>query len=123
MKLKMRFFRKDKDKKKQQQAHHQPPQPHDSQIAKYSSQVQQNYRGDTSPLYIPTRASTQLFQNLPKEILPRIFSFVCPHTQDETYETCETSAIFDACMLCDLRDLAHCARVCWKWNQVANALL
>ncbi|KAF6817310.1 F-box domain protein [Colletotrichum sojae] len=123
---KMRFFRKDKDKKKQQQVHHQPPQSHDvaeHQVAKYSSQVQQNYRGDASPLYLPTLASTQLFQNLPKEILPRIFSFVCPHTQDETYETCETSAIFDACMLCDLRDLAHCARVCWKWNQVANAAL
>ncbi|TEA21262.1 hypothetical protein C8034_v007361 [Colletotrichum sidae] len=123
---KMRFFRKDKDKKKQQQAHHPTAQSldvPDHQLSKYSAQVQQNYRNAISPLYTPTRASTQLFQTLPKDILPRIFSFVCPHTQDETYETCETSAIFDACMLCDLRDLAHCARVCWKWNQAANALL
>ncbi|GKT84677.1 F-box domain-containing protein [Colletotrichum tofieldiae] len=124
---KMRFFRKDKDKKKQQQGHQQQKSHEftDQQLSKYSSQVQQNYRNVVSPpgTHIPTRASAALFQSLPKEILPRIFSFVCPHTQDETYETCETSAIFDACMLCDLRDLAHCARVCWKWNQVANALL
>ncbi|KAF9881031.1 F-box domain-containing protein [Colletotrichum karsti] len=123
---KMRFFQKDKDKKKQQQVQHQRQLSDniaDHQLSKYSTQVQQNFRNHNSPLYLPTRASTLLFQNLPKEILPRIFSFVCPHTQDETYETCETSAIFDACMLCDLRDLANCARVCWKWNQVANAAL
>ncbi|WDK12385.1 F-box domain-containing protein [Colletotrichum graminicola] len=128
---KMGFFRRDKDKKKQQQQHqlgHQQQKSHDftdHQLSKYSSQVQQNYRNVVSPpgTHIPTRASAALLQSLPKNILPRIFSFVCPHTQDETYETCETSAIFDACMLCDLRDLAHCARVCWEWNKVANALL
>ncbi|KAK7456208.1 hypothetical protein CaCOL14_004250 [Colletotrichum acutatum] len=124
---KMGFFRRDKDKKKQQKGHQQSKSHEftDSQLSKYSSQVQQNFRNVASPpgAHIPTRASAALFQSLPKEILPRIFSFVCPHTQDETYETCETSAIFDACMLCDLRDLAHCARVCWKWNQAANALL
>ncbi|OLN82111.1 hypothetical protein CCHL11_07650 [Colletotrichum chlorophyti] len=133
---KMRFFRRDKDKKKQQQQQQQQQQQHnlhrqpshevtDQQLAKYSSRVQQNYRNINSPpgIHYPTRASAVLLQNLPKHVLARIFSFVCPHTQDETYETCETSAIFDACMLCDLRDLAHCARVSSQWNKVANTLL
>ncbi|KAI8251083.1 hypothetical protein K4K58_009121 [Colletotrichum sp. SAR11_239] len=121
---KMRFFKKDKDKKKQHvQSHSQSHDIADHQLSKYSNQVQQNFRNNTSPLYLPSRASTFLLENLPKDILSRIFAFVCPHTQDETYETCETSAIFDACMLCDLRDLASCARVSWKWNSVANAAL
>lgn len=120
----MRFFKKDKDKKKQHvQSHSQSHDIADHQLSKYSNQVQQNFRNNTSPLYLPSRASTFLLENLPKDVLPRIFAFVCPHTQDETYETCETSAIFDACMLCDLRDLASCARVSWKWNSVANAAL
>jgi hypothetical protein len=42
---------------------------------------------------------------------------------DESYETCEQSAVEDACMLCDLRDLAHCVQVCKAWHPAARKLL
>ena len=69
--------------------------------------------------------SAQLLAKLPGPLLERIFSFVCPHTQDETYESCEQSAleVGDTCMLCDLRDLAHCAQVSRKWRVHATKLL
>ncbi|KAL3422924.1 F-box domain-containing protein [Phlyctema vagabunda] len=56
-------------------------------------------------------------------VLAKIFSFVCPHTQDNSYESCEDSALEDACMLCDLRDLAHCAQVSKLWRNVATTVL
>ncbi|KXJ92617.1 hypothetical protein Micbo1qcDRAFT_160359 [Microdochium bolleyi] len=56
---------------------------------------------------------------LPPRVLERIFTFVCPHASDETYENCESSAIEDACMLCDLRDLAHAGSVCRAWRRSA----
>ncbi|KAK2036075.1 hypothetical protein LZ31DRAFT_425210, partial [Colletotrichum somersetense] len=61
--------------------------------------------------------------DLPDTILQRIMYFVCPHAQDDTYETCETIAASEACALCHLRDLAHCARVCQKWYDLATAML
>lgn len=67
--------------------------------------------------------SSRLLAQLPGALLERIFSFVCPHTQDETYESCEQSAVEDTCMLCDLRDLAHCAQVSRKWRFHATNLL
>jgi hypothetical protein len=67
--------------------------------------------------------SNQLWAKLPGPLLERIFSFVCPHTQDETYESCEQSAVEDTCMLCDARDLAHCAQVSRKWRVHATNLL
>ena len=66
-----------------------------------------------------TRSSPSLLLNLPAGVLARIFSFVCLHANDETYETCEQSSLEDACMLCDLRDLAHCTSVCRTWRKVA----
>ncbi|ETS77080.1 hypothetical protein PFICI_10954 [Pestalotiopsis fici W106-1] len=60
---------------------------------------------------------------LPVPILQRIFSFVCPHCYDESYETCEQSAIEDACMLCDLRDISHAGRVCRAWRKVAVPMI
>ncbi|KAI0471140.1 hypothetical protein GGR56DRAFT_659173 [Xylariaceae sp. FL0804] len=60
---------------------------------------------------------------LPSPILERIFTFVCPHTADETYETCEQSAMEDACMLCDLRDLSHTGQVCKTWRKTAIKLI
>ena len=62
-------------------------------------------------------------QRLPNQVLERIFSYVCPHTLDFTYETSERSQIGDGCMLCDLRDLAHCAGVCRKWYSLAQGAL
>ena len=78
----------------------------------------QQYGGlsPNSPSYI-----AKLYKN--PEILERIFFYVCPHAQDETYETCEQSATGDTCMLCDLRDLAHCAQVSRQWRKLATNVL
>jgi hypothetical protein len=55
---------------------------------------------------------------VPVNVWERIWSFVCPHTLDEGYENCEQSSLDGSgtCMLCDLRDLSHCAQVSKKWN-------
>lgn len=82
--------------------------------------------GDLSSLrrlYSPTRASAAKLAELPAPVLERIFAFVCPHSQDSTYESQEQSSIEDACMLCDLRDLAHCIQVCKKWRATARKVL
>lgn len=71
----------------------------------------------------PTRASAALLAQLPTPILERIFTYVCPHSRDESYGTCEQSSVEDACMLCDLRDLAHCVAVCRRWKTDAVKLL
>jgi hypothetical protein len=71
----------------------------------------------------PPASGIELIAKLPASLLERIFSFVCPHTHDETYESCEQSAVEDTCMLCDLRDLAHCAQVSRRWRKLgANVL-
>ena len=61
--------------------------------------------------------------NLPKNVLDTIFAYVCPHALDETYVSCEDSPLGDECMLCDMRDLAHCSVVCENWSQVAQRVL
>lgn len=71
----------------------------------------------------PTRASAALLAQFPASVLERIFVFVCPHSRDESYGTCEQSSVEDACMLCDLRDLAHCVAVCRRWKEEAVKLL
>ncbi|KAM0558624.1 hypothetical protein ACHAPJ_004822 [Fusarium lateritium] len=73
------------------------------------------------PLFPPTRNSAYLLAHLPPKVLERIFTFVCPHALDETYDTCEGSASSSdsVCMLCDLRDLAHCVQVCRAWRPSA----
>ncbi|KAB8360568.1 hypothetical protein FH972_024308 [Carpinus fangiana] len=60
---------------------------------------------------------------LPNTVLRNIFSFVCPHVTDETYEVSERSQLGSGCGLCDLRDLAHCTRVNRQWYNVAQDLL
>ncbi|KAF5607900.1 uncharacterized protein FSUBG_5002 [Fusarium subglutinans] len=77
------------------------------------------------PLYPPTRHSAYLLAHLPSKVLERIFAFVCPHALDETYDTCEGSASTSdsRCMLCDLRDLAHCVQVCRAWRPSAVKIL
>jgi F-box-like len=66
---------------------------------------------------------TDFTLKLPAAILVGIFHYVCPHSQDDTYENCEQSAIEDACMLCDLRDLAHCAIACRRWRDITLGVL
>ncbi|KAL5340637.1 hypothetical protein BJX70DRAFT_102702 [Aspergillus crustosus] len=64
-----------------------------------------------------------LTKSLPRPVLARIFAFVCPHAVDSSYDTSEESMTEDGCMLCDMRDLAHCASVSKRWYPVARALL
>ena len=76
------------------------------------------------PAGYPTTTSTaNCIARLPAPLLERVFAFVCPHARDETYETCELSAVEDTCMLCDLRDLAHCAQVSRRWRKLAANVL
>ncbi|OJJ44009.1 hypothetical protein ASPZODRAFT_72780 [Penicilliopsis zonata CBS 506.65] len=64
-----------------------------------------------------------LTKALPPTVLSKIFSFVCPHALDDSYDTSEESMTEDGCMLCDMRDLANCAQVCRRWRPEAQALL
>ncbi|GLA64062.1 hypothetical protein AtubIFM56815_007049 [Aspergillus tubingensis] len=70
-----------------------------------------------------TFAGLDLTKKLPRPLLARIFTYVCPHTIDSSYDTSEESMTEDGCMLCDMRDLAHCAMVCKRWYLEARALL
>ncbi len=81
--------------------------------------------GGSSPLgqFQPTRASARALARLPDRVLGRIFALICPHSRDETYSSCEESGLSDACMLCDARDLAHCALVCRQWYEIAESVL
>ncbi|KAI9731924.1 MAG: hypothetical protein M1834_004375 [Cirrosporium novae-zelandiae] len=69
-----------------------------------------------------TRQSTLKFSDCHVQILENIFSFVCPHSADENYASLDDSMGGD-CMLCDMRDLAHCALACKAWEKVANKML
>ncbi len=64
-----------------------------------------------------------LAARLPSGVLHLIFLYVCPHADDGSYAAAEDSMTEDGCMLCDMRDLAHCAVVCRRWNEVAQRLL
>ncbi|KAL3476450.1 hypothetical protein BJX99DRAFT_227732 [Aspergillus californicus] len=69
------------------------------------------------------RYGPDLTQKLPDAVLARIFAFVCPHAVNDTYDTSEESMTEDGCMLCDMRDLAHCASVSRTWYPIARSLL
>ncbi|KAG6014768.1 hypothetical protein E4U43_006152 [Claviceps pusilla] len=73
-------------------------------------------------VFPPSRFSAQLLAALPPRVLARIFTFVCPHALDESYETCEESAE-KGCMLCDLRDLSRCVQVNRAWRETAVQIL
>ncbi len=72
---------------------------------------------------VATAASAGLLLKLPDTVLKRIFAGVCPHSRDRSYDTCEDSSIGYACMLCDMRDLAHCAQVCSRWRPIVEQVL
>ncbi|KAK0739794.1 hypothetical protein B0T21DRAFT_449874 [Apiosordaria backusii] len=66
-----------------------------------------------------TGHSPQLIARLPEGVLRKIFGFVCPHARDESYESFEASSLAggeERCMLCDMRDLAHCVAVNRRWR-------
>ncbi|TAQ89476.1 hypothetical protein B7494_g2233 [Chlorociboria aeruginascens] len=75
------------------------------------------------PMPYATPPRSDLIDRLSPPILERIFSLVCPHTTDETYESCEQSATEDSCPLCDLRDLAHCAQASKRWRRLATNVM
>lgn len=83
---------------------------------------EQHLRMHSDPPPLPANA-VYLFKQLPNPVLARILSFVCPHAADSSYDTSEESMTEDGCMLCDMRDLAHCALVCRRWYSVARSLL
>ena len=122
----MKFLRR-KDKRKDAKSLERS----DGNSAQYRSfggspQYQSQYGGPSlghGYTRAPSRASAWLLEQLPDPVLERIFAFVCPHTQDETYETQEQSSVEDACMLCDLRDLAHCVQVSRRWRKAAVRVL
>lgn len=79
--------------------------------------------GTTSePTSPPRVAGRDYTKKLPRPVLARILAFVCPHAMDNSYETSEES-MTDGCMLCDMRDLAHCAQVSKRWFLEARTLL
>lgn len=79
-----------------------------------------HYRDDIPPV---PRLGFDYTKRLPRPVLTRIFAFVCPHAVDTSYDTSEESMTEDGCMLCDMRDLAHCALACKHWYLDARALL
>jgi hypothetical protein len=72
---------------------------------------------------MPARGGRDFTSRLPEDLLERVFTFVCPHVQDDTYEPSERSQVGDGCMLCDLRDLSKNAQVSRKWYRAAQKLL
>lgn len=79
-------------------------------------------RSDNNPPPLPSPLG-DLTRRLPDPVLARIFAFVCPHAVDASYDTSEESMTEDGCMLCDMRDLAHCTLVSRRWYPVARSLL
>jgi hypothetical protein len=132
--LTMKFFRK-KDKRKEKgsglpvfgagggETGYRKTKSHHGSSPQYSGSGGAAARRASVFRPMATHASAATLLNLDPAILRRIFALVCRHATDETYETCEQSAIEDACMLCDLRDLAHCVAVCKKWRDEARKLL
>ncbi|KAI9816430.1 MAG: hypothetical protein M1826_001820 [Phylliscum demangeonii] len=62
-------------------------------------------------------------KRLPEAVVTRIMQYVCPHSMEESYDSAEDSTPDDGCLLCDMRDLAHCALACRRWAGVARDLL
>lgn len=56
-------------------------------------------------------------------LLHELFSYVCPHSRDDSYTSCEESMIDGGCMLCDMRDLSQCALVNRQWSEASQNLL
>lgn len=118
---KMKFFRR-KDKKKDAASEDDDRAvTHDAYG--HGNAYAYGHGGGAGRLHAPSPASTRLLAHFPDTVLDRIFAFVCPHSEDETYETHELSGLVDACMLCDMRDLAHCGAVCQQWRQPARRRL
>ncbi|KAF2436870.1 hypothetical protein EJ08DRAFT_691183 [Tothia fuscella] len=84
-----------------------------------------NGHGTNGHIYYPSQPlpGRDFIQRLPAKIVQNIFEYVCPHVLDRSYDISENSQVGESCMLCDLRDLAHCAGVRRDWYQLAQELL
>ncbi|KAH0560060.1 hypothetical protein GP486_003425 [Trichoglossum hirsutum] len=80
-------------------------------------------RGSGATGYRESHGARDVGSKLPLPVLDRIFSYVCPHTQDESFLPLEDSMNEDGCMLCDMRDLAQASLVCSRWNESATKRL
>ncbi|OCK81013.1 hypothetical protein K432DRAFT_381719 [Lepidopterella palustris CBS 459.81] len=76
-----------------------------------------------SDLYFPAYTGPDQTARLPETVVKIIFGYICPHSQDETYEPNESSMITEGCMLCDLRDLSNCSLVKQQWYPWASSML
>lgn len=118
----MKFFRRSKKSTSESGSSNKPAPAYDDlerdryRLYNPRSDQHYNYAAERSRTFAP-------WLELPPQILERVFAFVCPHSCDESYETCERSAVEDACMLCDLRDLAHAGQVCKLWRRSAIQLM
>jgi hypothetical protein len=119
----MKFFRRSKksvsDSKKasSSSSHHAQDDTERDKYRLYNPRPDHyNHAAERSRVFAP-------WLELPTPILERVFAFVCPHSCDESYETCERSVVEDACMLCDLRDLAHAGQVCKRWRKSTIQLM
>ena len=83
----------------------------------YESQYPFNRNGSYGSY---SKAPSGIAATLPVRVLDTIFAWVCPHTQDCEYTSCEESLFDNGCSLCDMKALAQCALVCRRWSVVAE---
>ena len=96
-----------------------------SRLKNEAPQAQTYYHGptDSPPAYRSRIANHNPTAQLPRKIFEEIFAAVCPHSRDESYLSSEDCMLDGGCMLCDLRDLSHCAMVNRQWAGPALAML
>jgi len=112
----LKHFRSRSKKKNIEQQRQLEQQQRDAFHHRYGSSVGHN-------VYYPPPPRKDCTQKLPPQVLFRIFGSVCPHALDDSLNSSEESMTEDGCMLCDMRDLAHCALVSRRWYGAAQQLL
>ncbi|KAI9712582.1 MAG: hypothetical protein M1828_001683 [Chrysothrix sp. TS-e1954] len=60
---------------------------------------------------------------LPLILLYRVFTFVCPHAEDDSYQSHEESLGRTSCPSCDLKNLVCCSLVNHTWKKATCELL
>ena len=92
---------------------------HDNGVASRESTQRNSFTPSLGP---SSHNESSVAARLPEKVLACIFSFVCPHSLDESYESAEKSTTELGCMLCDMRELARMSLVCTRWNKAAQCL-
>ncbi|KAL8819176.1 MAG: hypothetical protein Q9223_002329 [Gallowayella weberi] len=84
----------------------------------------QAYEYKTFAAYSPrNRTGRDSISRLPLKLLTKILSNICPHACDDNYLSLEESMHDGGCMLCDMRDLAHCALVSRRFLVTTQTVL